>query len=389
MDSILADIRYSLRAIRKSPGIIAIAVVSLGLGVGANVTIFSAVDVFMLRPLPYPDADRLLHVFSTVPERGWMYNSMSLPDFLDIREQSRTTDMACSYGRDFNLAGTDRPERIDGERASWNYFQVLQVQPTLGRSFSPEEERDGSHYVAIISHGLWQRRFGADPAVLGQTVLLDGEPYTIIGVLPPKFRLYESLTEIWTPIPLTGEESRGNHFLSPIARLHPGATMEQASTEAATIADRLALEYPESNSGWSAGARPLHRRIFSDEFRSGSLIASVAVVFVLLIACANVANLMLTRVAGRGREIAVRGALGAGRGRIVRQLLTEAMMVSFLGGAFGVLLSVAGIRGFASSTEVVRSRDAERQTVRFVGRGRACQDREPKSAIRTCGRSGD
>ncbi len=348
MDSILADVRYGLRAIRKSPGIVVIAVVSLGLGIGANVTIFSAVDVFMLRPLPYPESDRLVHVFSTVPERGWMYNSMSLADFLDIREQSRTMDLACSFGRDFNMAGGDRPERIDGERATWNYFQVLQLQPVLGRTFTADEEREGSHHVALLSHGLWQRRFGGDPAVLGQTVLLDGESYTIIGVVPPKFRLYQGVTDIWTPIPLTGNESRGNHFLSPIARLRPGVTVEQASTEAATITDRLAVEYPETNAGWSAGVRPLHRQVFSDEFRSGSLIASVAVAFVLLIACANVANLMLTRVAGRGREIAVRGALGAARGRIVRQLLTEAMIVSFLGGTFGVLLSIAGIRGLVA-----------------------------------------
>ncbi|MGD8726292.1 MAG: ABC transporter permease, partial [Gemmatimonadales bacterium] len=239
-------------------------------------------------------------------------------------------------------------ERVGGERTTWNYFQVLRLQPILGRTFRAEEERDGSHYVALLSHGLWQRRFGGDPAILGQIVHLDGEAYTVIGVMPPEFRYFQSHTEIWTPIPLTGDESRGNHFLAPVARLQPGATVEQASTEAATIADRLALEYPESNDGWSAGARPLHRQIFSDEFRTGSLIASVAVAFVLLIACANVANLMLTRVAGRGREIAVRGALGAGRGHIVRQLLTEAMIVSFLGGVFGVLLSVAGIRGFVA-----------------------------------------
>ncbi|UCD24327.1 MAG: ABC transporter permease, partial [Gemmatimonadota bacterium] len=348
MDSIFGDIRYTLRSIRKSPGIIAVAVLSLGLGIGANVTIFSAVDVFMFRPLPYPEADRLLHVYSTVPERGWNFNSVSLPDYLDFREQSRTMEVATTYGRDFNLSGGDRPERIDGERASWNYFQVLRIQPIMGRTFRPEEEREGDHHVAILSNGLWRRRFGADPAVIGQSVQLDGESYSIVGVLPPRFQFYESRTEIWTPIPVTGEEHRGNHFMAPVARLAPDATLEQAHAEVATIADRLALEYPETNQGWGAGARELHRQIFSEEFRMGSLIASVAVAFVLLIACANVANLMLTRVAGRGREIAVRGALGAGRGRIVRQLLTEAMIVSLMGGVLGVVLSVAGIRGFVA-----------------------------------------
>jgi putative ABC transport system permease protein len=348
MDSFLGDIRYSLRSIRKSLGVIAVAVVSLGLGIGANVTIFSAVDVFMFRPLPYPDAHRLLHVYSTVPERGWTHNSVSIPDYLDFREQSQTMDIAASYGRDFNVSGGDRPERIDGERTSWNYFQVLRISPILGRTFTRDEERDGDHRVAILSNGFWRRRFGADPSVVGRTLQLDGESYSVVGVVPPRFQFYESRTEIWTPIPLTGDEGRGSHFLAPVARLRSAATLEQANAEVSAIADRLAQEYPETNDGWGAGARELHRQIFSEEFRMGSLIASVAVAFVLLIACANVANLMLTRVAGRGREIAVRAALGAGRGRIVRQLLTEAMIVSLMGGALGVVVSIAGIRGFVA-----------------------------------------
>jgi putative ABC transport system permease protein len=347
MDSLVADIRYGLRSLRRSPGIIAIAVLSLGLGIGANVTIFSAVDVFMLRPLPYPEADRLVHVYSTVPERGWTYNSVSIPDLLDFREQSRTTDIAASYGRDVNLAGDQGPERIDGERASWNYFGVLGIVPQLGRTFTREEERAG-HPVAVISHGLWQRRFGADSAVIGTDVLLDGVPHTIVGVLPPRFRFYQNLTDIWTPFGLTGEESRGSHFVAPVGRLRPGATLDQAHAELETIAERLAQAYPETNQGWGAGVRELRRRIFSDEFRMGSLISSVAVAFVLLIACANVANLMLARVAARAREITVRGALGAGRGRIARQLLTEAMIVSLAGGVVGVGLAAAGIRGLVA-----------------------------------------
>jgi putative ABC transport system permease protein len=348
MESLLADIRYGLRSIRRSPGVIAVAILSLGLGIGANVTIFSAVDVFMLRPLPYPDADRLVHVYSTVPERGWTYNVVSIPDFLDFREQSHTVDLAVSYGHDVNLSGSERPERIDGERASWNYFQVLRVAPQLGRAFTPEEERAGNDRVAIISDGLWHRTFGGDPAILGTKLLLDGVPHTIVGVLPPRFRFSQDRTDIWTPLGLTGDESRGSHFLSPVGRLRPGATLERANAEMAAIAGRLAQTYPETNQGWGAGARELRRQIFSDEFRMGSLISTVAVAFVLLIACANVANLMLARVAGRTREITLRGALGAGRGRIARQLLTESMLLSIAGGVLGLGLSVIGIRGLVA-----------------------------------------
>jgi putative ABC transport system permease protein len=348
MDTVLSDIRYALRTIRRSPGVIVVAVISLGLGIGANASLFSAVDVFMFRPLPYDEAERLTHVYSTVPARGWTYNSVSIPDFLDLREQSQTMDIATSYGRDFNLSGGDQPERITGERASWNYFRVLRITPVLGRLFLEEEERNGAHQVAIISNGLWQRRYGSDPGVIGTNVELDGESYSIIGVLPPKIRVYERRTEIWTPIPITGEESRGSHFLSPMGRLADGVTIEQGNVEVSTIAERLALEYPETNDGWGAGARDLHRRIFSEEFRMGSTIGMVAVAFVLLIACANVANLMLTRVAGRGRELALRCAIGANRIRIVSQLLTEAMMVSLLGGLLGLGLAVFGIRGIKS-----------------------------------------
>ena len=348
METLFSDVRYALRTIRRSPGVIVVAVLSLGLGIGANATLFSAVDVFMFRPLPYDEADQLTHVYSTVPARGWNYNSVSIPDFVDLREQSQTMDIATNYGRDFNLSSGDRPERITGERTSWNYFRVLRITPVLGRSFLQEEERMGAHHVALISNGLWQRRYGSDPEVIGTTVELDGESYSIIGVLPPKIRVYERRTEIWTPIPLSGEESRGSHFMQPIGRLKPGSTIEQANVEMSTIADRLAQEYPETNDGWGAGARNLHRMIFSEEFRMGSTIGMVAVAFVLLIACANVANLMLTRVAGRGRELALRCAIGANRLRIVSQLLTEAMMVSLLGGLLGLGLSVFGIRGFKS-----------------------------------------
>jgi len=348
MDHLKQDLIYALRTLRKSPGLVAVAVLSLGLGIGSVVSIFAAVDVFMLRPLPFDGEDRLLDVFSTVPERGWMHNSLSIPDFLDYREQSQTMSVAGRHGGDFNMSGTDMPERVDGARVSWNFFEVLGTQPVLGRTFRPEEERDGQQQVVILSDGLWRRRFGADPEIIGQTLLLDAEPHTVIGVLPPKVWVDDDTIEIYAPFGLTGEEGRGNHFMVAVGRLHPGATEEQARSEVEEIARRLEEAYPDSNEGWSAGVQLFRKQIFSEEFEMGSLISSVAVFFVLLIACANVANLMLTKVSARDREIAVRCALGAGRSRIVRQLLTEAMMISFMGGAFGIFVSIAGIRGIHS-----------------------------------------
>jgi len=348
MKAFWQDFRYGLRMLQAHPGFTAVAVFSLALGIGANVSIFSAVDVFMIRPLPYDEPDQLLHVFSTVPERGWTDNVQSVPDFLDIREQSTTMNVATSRGSAYNMAGDDEPERITGDYVSWNFFEVLRVQAVLGRTFRPEEELSGEHRVAVITNRLWNRRFAADREVVGLTILLDDEPYTIIGVLPDDFWYGSMENELYTPIGVTGEESRGNHSWNSFARLEPGATVEQARAEVEQIAARLEEAYPENNEGWSAGVKPLHDEVFDEGFRMGSLISSVSTAFVLLIACANVANLMLTRVAGRGREISVRRALGAGSGRIVRQLLTEATIVSFLGGALGILFAIVGIRGLVT-----------------------------------------
>ena len=346
--SIVADIRYAFRSFRTHPGAIVVAVISLGVGIGANVTIFSVVDVYVFRSLPFPDPDRLVEVYGTMPERGWNFNRLSIPVFRDLREQSRTTDIAASYPRDVNLSGGDRPERIGSERTSWNYFEVFQVQPILGRAFRPEEERDGEHRVAVISNGMWQRRYGSDASLIGQTILLDGEPHTVIGVLPPDFRFGLTITDVWSPFGVTGDESRGTNMLLSVGRLRPGATVRQADADMSRIADRLAEAYPEVHGGWSAGARDLDDFVVPVEARVGMLITSVAAAFVLLIACANVANIKLTRATARVREIAVMGALGASRTRIVRHLLTDSMVVAFLGGILGILTSVAGIRWYIS-----------------------------------------
>jgi len=348
MDKVWQDIKYAIRSLRRGGALIAIAVLSLAIGIGANTTIFSAVDVFMLRPLPYPDSDELYSVYTTNRERGWNQVSFSVPDFVDLRERSRTLDVAATRYTSFNLSEGDRPERLTGIRVASNFFRVVGVQPARGRAFTPEEEIEGRHHVAIISDGLWQRRFGGDPDVLGRVVLLDGEPHTIVGVMPPKFWFLRPGTEIWVPFYITGEEHRNSHYIGVRARLRAGATPEQAQLETERIAGQLAAEYPDTNAGNGAVLITLHRDVFDEGFRTGSLTATVAVLFLLLIACANVANLLLTHAAGREREVAVRTALGADRSRVVRQFLTEALILSVAGAILGLGLSVVGIRGLLS-----------------------------------------
>ncbi len=348
MRTVWRDFKYGMRSLRRGGLIIAIAVLSLGIGIGSVTTIFSAVDVFMLRPLPFPDSDRLLAVYTTNPERGWTAVWFSPPDFVDFRERSQTMEVASSTGAAFNLSEGDRPERIEGRRLSWNFTRVLGVQPALGRGFLPEEETEGRDRVAIISHGLWQRRFGADPAVQGASFLLDGEPYTVVGVMPPDFWYGSIFDDVWVPLTITGREGRNSHYLMGIARLNEGFAPEQAHDEAARIAAQLEVEYPETNAGNGARTVGLRADIFNEGFRVGSTISMLATLFLLLIACANVANLLLTHAAGREREMAVRAAIGASRGRIASQYLTETLALSVAGGALGIVLSVFGIRWLVS-----------------------------------------
>ena len=348
MGNIRQDLRYALRSLRRGGLLIGIAVLSLGVGIGSVTTIFSAVDVFMLRPLPYPQSDDLNSVYTTNHERGWSQVSFSVPDFVDLRERSTAMEVAASDGTAFNLSEGDRPERIQGRRLSWNFLGLLGQRPILGRSFTRDEEVPGRHRVAIISHGLWQRRFGADPELPGTTFLLDGEPYTIIGVMPADFWFGSIFDDVWVPLAISGEETRGSHYLWVLGRVATGYSREQASEEVERIAAQLASEYPDTNTGNGASIVTLHEDIFNEGFRVGSSISMLAVLFLLLIACANVANLLLTHAAGREREMAVRSALGASRGRIVRQFLTEALILSLAGGALGVLISVFGIRWLVS-----------------------------------------
>jgi putative ABC transport system permease protein len=347
MDRFRQDIRIAIRSLIRNPIVSGAAILSLGLGIGANASIFSAVDVFLFRPLEFRDADRLIVAWTTNSERGWTQASTSVPDYLDLRERSRSAELAAWGWSGVNLSGIETPERLSGYIVTSNFFDVLGKSPVLGRGFTLEEERSSGSRVVILGDGVWQRRFGADPSVIGRVVNLDGAPHEIIGVMPPRVR-FGTDPDVWLPIRFTGQESRGSHWLNVLGRIRSGYGMEQVRTELNTIQQSLAGEYPATNAGKGASVLTLQQDWFDEGFRQGSLIAGSAVLFVLLIACANVANLLLARAASREREIALRGALGAGRIRIVRQMLTESMILSTAGGGLGALLAIIGVRGLKS-----------------------------------------
>jgi putative ABC transport system permease protein len=348
MDVIWQDAKYGLRALKRSRGLIAIAVLSLAIGIGANTSIFSAVDVFMLRPLPYPDSHDLYTVWTSNTDRGWQQAGFSVPDFVDFRARVRTMNVAAGRGGTFSLSGEFEAERLSGNYVSPGFFRILGTQPALGRSFLPEEGLPGNERVALISDGLWQRRFGGDPAVVGTSILLDGVPHTVVGVMPPRFWFQVPGRDVWVPFAITGEEPRDSHFLLVLARARDGMSPQQLRDEAQQIMRGIADQYPETSAGHGATTLTLHEWVFNEGFQAGTLISTVAVALVLLIACANVANLLLTHAAGRDREVALRGALGAARSRILRQFLTEAVLVAVLGGLLGLGLSVLGIKGLIS-----------------------------------------
>ncbi len=319
----------------------------MALGIGANASIFSAVDVLMLKPLPFPEADGLVKLEETNPERGFFGFNTSMPTVMDWRNESQTMEIAGYDDVGLNMSGGDQPERLGGLAVTHNFFSVLQVRPVRGRGFLPAEEREGSGSVLVISDGLWQRSFGGDPEILGQVIGLDGEQYTVVGVMAPSFEFDSPFHEIWIPMENPGEEWRATHYMDAFGRIRTGSSLELARAEISQIQTRLGNTHPEL-SGWGANVVPLKDEWFGAAFRQGSAIASVAVFLVLLIACANVANLLLVRGAGRACAIALRGALGAGRQRIARQLLTESVILAFIGGAAGLVVAVLGIRGVVS-----------------------------------------
>jgi len=339
IESFIQDLRYALRMLRKNPGFTTVAVLTLGLGIGANTAIFSVVNGVLLRPLPYENPGRLMRVFSS--SQVFPESTTSPPDFRTLREQNRSfSGLSALYGAFFNLTGTGQPERVMASVVSAEYFSTLGVQPILGRSFSPVEEKWGSHRVVILSHGFWRSHLNADPHISGKSFNLDGEPYNIIGVMPAGFYSRNQATQLWVPMawkPNDNYNSHNNYFLDMVGRLKAGVTQQQANSDLNSIMLAIAQQFPE-NKGIGAGLKPLHEA-WVGSARSALLILLGAVGLVLLIACVNLANLLLARSAGRQKEIAIRSALGADRGRLLWQFLTESVLLSLLGGLLGLVLA--------------------------------------------------
>ncbi|HEY9506594.1 MAG TPA: ABC transporter permease [Gemmatimonadales bacterium] len=334
----LHDIRYALRSLHRHRVFTLTAILTLGLGIGANTAIFSAVNGVLLRPLPYSDPDRILTIWGHHSAIG--RESASLPDFLDWRKARSFSGMAAWANAAFTVTGTGEPEVVSGALVTPNYFRVLGAPVPLGRDFRDDEAR-GATRVVVLSQGYWQRAYGGRPDVVGSRITLGGVPYTIVGAGARGLALPAEV-DVWAPFQTDTTLGRRNDFLQVIGRLAPGATAETAQVELATIARRLEAEYPASNAGWGVELIGLHERIVG-EIRPALLVFLGAVALVLLIACANVANLMLVRVAARERELTIRAALGASRGRLVRQLLTESVLLALAGGVLGLGLAVWGV----------------------------------------------
>ncbi|HYP29575.1 MAG TPA: ABC transporter permease [Blastocatellia bacterium] len=352
MEKLLQDLRYSARMLAKKPAFTTVALLTLALGIGANSAIFSVVNAVLLRPLPYKDPERLVMLFHSYPNINLPRASVSPGGFMDYREQASSFEQLTAFqGQGVNLTDEGEPERVQGLNVSANFFDTLGVAPAKGRGFSEGEDQVGNSSVVVLSHGLWQRRFGSDPSILDRTIMLNGSPYSVIGVLPPTFKLPQE-AELFTPLTFTPEQlspaQRGWEFLNVIGRLKPGVTQAEAQAEMDTISARLREQFYASNSNWGVKVFSL-QEVLVENLRFALIFLLMVVGSVMLIACANVANLLLARSAVRQKEIAIRSALGASRLRMIRQLLTESLLLSLLGGALGLALAYVSVRFISAS----------------------------------------
>ena len=349
MRELLQDLRYGHRVLAKNPGFVAVAVLTLALGIGANTAIFSLISAVLLRPLPYPDPEQLVGLGQWRDQKGegYIQTGVSAPNVADIAKTGVFQYVAYFRGAGFNITEGDRPESVDGVRASPELLPMFGIQPMMGRFITPEEIEAGHDQVAVIGNRLWRTRYNSDPAILGKTIELDQRRYTIVGVMPASFRFtWDQELDVFLPLVLTAEErseiGRGtSRDLQTQARIKAGLTVRQAQTAMDVLADALAREHPAANQGWGFKVEPLHAA-YHRHMQTPLLMMLGAVAFVLLIACVNVSNLLLVRATGRKREFAIRVAMGAGRGRLIRQLLTESLLLAVWGGGLGLLLAYAG-----------------------------------------------